>query len=312
MPQATNIAAIDAGSNALRMIIVHASSADEIYTLKKDRIALRLGHHVFTRNELDKATIKRAVDAFRRFSEAFKRHEVKLYRAVGTSALREAANRAELVERIYGETGLLLEVISGAEEARLVRQAVLMRLGKALHPRLILDLGGGSLEFNLMNGDTVRKAVTLPLGAVRLMETFDVSGVIRQKEADKIRRRVLYVLRREIGDAPNLSSAISAACGGNAETLAQLAPALSASGIEAMDMRALDLQLDSILGIGLERRMRRFKIRRDRAEVIAIAALVFSTLARWARIRYMLVPGVGVREGILEDLLASHFYKRKK
>ena len=142
MAHPANIAAIDAGSNALRLLISHAESPVGIYPLYNMRLPVRLGHHAFTRRHFNARTISMAVGAFRKFRQAMDRFHVREYRAVATSASREARNRRELLLRIKRATGIELEVIDGVEEARLVRNAVQALLGSRIQPRLVVDLGG--------------------------------------------------------------------------------------------------------------------------------------------------------------------------
>src|ERR1019366_4869944 len=98
------------------------------------------------------------------------------YRAVATSATREARNQGNFMERVYEASGIRLEVIDGAEEARLVRCAVRAAVAGKLSPRLVVDLGGGSLEVNLMKSGMVEESAALPIGTVRMMETFEIAG----------------------------------------------------------------------------------------------------------------------------------------
>src|SRR6476659_1915555 len=138
------LGAIDAGSNAIRVVIAELG-ATEIVRVEAERIPVRLGHHAFTRGELDEQTIDAAVAAFIHFRERFDHHKVSVFRAVATSAVRNASNRDVLLHRVYHEAGVELEVIEGEEEARLVRKSVVHALGPTgTPPRAILDLGGGS------------------------------------------------------------------------------------------------------------------------------------------------------------------------
>src|SRR4051794_30183946 len=143
----TRLGAIDAGSNAIRVVIAELGSA-ELVRIEAERIPVRLGHNTFTAGVLEGKTIDEAVAAFVDFRERFDHHQVSMYRAVATSPVRNATNRDVLLHRLYHEAGIELEVIDGEEEARLVRKAV----GQAMAgqpPRVILDLGGGSLEVNV-------------------------------------------------------------------------------------------------------------------------------------------------------------------
>ena len=156
MSAPVRLGAIDAGSNAIRVVIAELG-ASELIRIEAERVAVRLGHGAFTRGELDDATIDQAVAAFVHFRQRFDHHGVTMYRAVATSAVRNASNRDVLLHRLYHEAGIELEVIEGEEEARLVRKAVVNTLGAAgTPPRAILDLGGGSLEVNLRSGSAWR------------------------------------------------------------------------------------------------------------------------------------------------------------
>ncbi len=289
------------------MVIVRATSSTEIHKLETERAAVRLGHNAFTRHVLDASTLRKAARAFAHFRALMDRYHVASYRAVATSAAREARNRQELIERIRRKSGIELEVISGAEEARLVRAAALRAVGDDISPRLILDLGGGSLELNLMRGKALENTFTVPLGTVRLMETFSSGGAMGEDAADKLSRHILSVLRTVLPSQPDLSRAVAVATGGNPETLARIAAGPRFRGMDTLNLRLLRDRMWQILRLDVAGRMRNFRVRRDRAEVMGIAAIVLSTVGQWLNLRSMLIPGVGVREGVLLDLVAEQY-----
>src|SRR5439155_12811174 len=115
-------------------------------------------------------------EACSKFRGLLERYDVVDYYAVATSAMREAANRDTVLSRIRRETGIELSVIGPGEEARFVRQAVFAVAAGRFAPRVILDIGGGSLEISFLRGRRVSHAMALPLGAVRLMEMFQLAG----------------------------------------------------------------------------------------------------------------------------------------
>jgi exopolyphosphatase/guanosine-5'-triphosphate,3'-diphosphate pyrophosphatase len=300
------IVAIDAGSNAIRAAVARAASPSEIHEIATERWPVRLGHNVFTKRRLAPKTITRAVQTFRHFRATLQRYGVKLYRAVATSAVREAENRDVLREKILRETGIRLEVIDAAEEARLVLEAVHGALGPAV-PRLIVDLGGGSLEVTLLRDWKVTESIALPIGTVRLMESMKLTGVVDEDQFERIHHRVLSLIRSAWPDPPNLSRYPAVFCGGNAEALARVAPGPRLRGVPSIHVRLLRDRAWEILRRDIRSRMRTFRVRRDRAEVMGIAAVVFLCLAEHAKLETLLVPGVGVREGILCELAAEHF-----
>ena len=301
------IAAVDAGSNAIRAGVARVSSATDIRLTARERAAVRLGHLAFTHHRLNRLTIARAVEAFRSFRRLIDHYNVKEYRAVATSAVREARNRDELIRRIYRETGIRLDVIDSAEEARLVRSAVVGVLPEGISPRLIIDLGGGSLEISVMRGSSVERNLALPLGTVRLMETFGLNGAFTDEQFELLRHHVLLKLKTLWPKQGNFSRSAAVACGGNAEALARLAPGARVAGLETLNLRLLREHLWDVLGLDVPGRMKSFGVRRDRAEVIGIATVVFCALADWLKLPTLVVPGVGVREGILRDLALEHF-----
>jgi exopolyphosphatase/guanosine-5'-triphosphate,3'-diphosphate pyrophosphatase len=297
-PERTTLGAIDAGSNAIRMVVAELGPS-ELIRVEAERVPVRLGHGAFTRGELDDAVIDQAVAAFIHFRERFDHHGVMIYRAVGTSAVRNATNRDVLLHRLYHEAGIELEVIDGEEEARLVRKSVVHSLGPTgTPPRAILDLGGGSLEVNLRFGSGWR-GYSLPVGTVRLMETFGLDGAIAEAEAGMVRRYTATLMHTIARGATG--NGLAAATGGNAEALAKLVGDGNPV-TPSFELAALEKALPSIVGVSVEDRMAQFGVKRDRAEVLAIAALVFATAARQLGISRLVAPGVGVREAVLLEL----------
>lgn len=291
------LGAIDAGSNAIRVVIAELGPS-ELVRIEAERVPVRLGHGAFTRGELDAQTIDQAVAAFIHFRERFDAHQVSIYRAVATSAVRGASNRDVLLHRLYHEAGIELEVIEGEEEARLVRKAVVHALPAGTTPRAILDLGGGSLEVNLRQGASWR-GYSLPVGTVRLLETFGLDGAIGDAEAGMVRRytaTLMQTISRGIS-----STGVAAATGGNAEALAKIVGDGNPL-TPAIELAALEKALPAIVGASVDDRIARYGIKRDRAEVIGIAALVFATAARQLGISKLVCPNVGIREAVLLEL----------
>jgi len=290
----TRLGAIDAGSNAIRIVIAELGST-ELVRIEAERIPVRLGHNTFTAGVLEAKTIDEAVTAFVHFRERFDHHQVTMYRAVATSAVRNATNRDVLLHRLYHEAGIELEVIEGEEEARLVRKAVTQAAHPGQPPQIILDLGGGSLEVNLRRG-SVWRGHSLPVGTVRLLETFGLDGAIQDAEAGMVRRYTATLMTPIARAAAGHTTA--AITGGNADALAKI----FGDGSGAFELAALEKGLPSVVGASVEERISKFGVKRDRAEVLGIAALVFATVARQLGIARLVAPGVGVREGVLIEL----------
>jgi exopolyphosphatase/guanosine-5'-triphosphate,3'-diphosphate pyrophosphatase len=298
------IGAIDAGSNAIRIVIAQVTATDvsEIVRVEEERVPVRLGHNAFTSGTLTAATIDATVAAFVGFRARFDHHDVTLHRAVATSALRTATNRAVLLHRLHHETGIDVDVIPGDEEAALVRAAVLHAMGAQTTPNVILDLGGGSLEVNLRHG-TVWRGTSLPVGTVRLMETFGLDGPIGDAEAAMV-RRYTATLMQPVAARSASGDAIAAITGGNAEALAKIFGDGHPT-TPSFDVEELERGLPRLIATGIDERMDSLGIKRDRAEVIGIAALVFSTAARALGVRRLVSAGVGLRDGVLLELAST-------
>jgi exopolyphosphatase/guanosine-5'-triphosphate,3'-diphosphate pyrophosphatase len=311
MPEPVQIAAIDAGSNAVRLSVARAYSALDIEPLQTERYPLRLGESVFLRPRFSEEIFKKAVKAFRHLHEVMDEFGVTTYRAVATSATREARNRQAFLRTIKRKSGIALEVISSAEESRLGRVAVEAALGPASPPRCIVDLGGGSLDISILRDHNVEQGAQLPLGTVRLMSTLNLPGVIRPTQGEQVRRYVRALLESRLVPRPYLAEGIAVALGGNAETLAEIAPGPREHGLQTMELSLLRERLPGILGRDVRERMKVFGVRRDRADVMGIAAITFITLGRYLNLRLFAIPGVGVREGLLQEIARDTFTRKE-
>lgn len=311
MSEPVHIAAIDAGSNAVRLSVARAYSALDIEPLHTERYPLRLGESVFVRHRFSEETFTKGVKAFRHLRGIMDEFGVSQYRAVATSASREARNRNAFVRHIKQKARLDLEVIDGAEESRLGREAVLAALGPENPPRCIIDLGGGSLEISILREHAVEHSAQLPAGTVRLMTTLNIPGVIRPPQAEQVRRYVRALLESRLPSRPNLGESIAVAVGGNAETLATVAPGPRLHGLPTLQLPLLRERLADILRRDLRDRMNTYGVRRDRADVMGIAAVTLITLGRYLNIRTLMIPSVGVREGLLQEIARDAFSRKE-
>jgi len=311
MSEPVHIAAIDAGSNAVRLSVARAHSALDIEPLVNERYPLRLGEGVFLRHRFSEGLLKKSVKAFIHLKEIMDEYGVTRYRAVATSASREARNSRTLVHRIKQATGLRLEVISSKEESRLGREAAIAALGPESPPICVVDLGGGSLEINILRDHAILQSAQLPIGTVRLMTTLGIPGVIRPAQAEQVRRYLRALLDSRLPSRPNLGDQVCVALGGNAETLANVAPGPRREGLPSLEISLLRERLADILQRDVRERMKTYGVRRDRADVMGIAAIIFSVLARYLNIRQFLIPTVGIREGLLQEIAREAFSRKE-
>jgi exopolyphosphatase/guanosine-5'-triphosphate,3'-diphosphate pyrophosphatase len=319
------LAAIDIGSNAIRLRVVEVDAPvmgpdgprfSAFRDVLVDRVPVRLGHDVFTKGRLETGVIGAACDALRRFRAAMDGAKVDRYRAVATSAARESSNGDLFVERAEREAGVHVEVIEGVEEARLVQLAVAERLRIQGRSAVLIDIGGGSTELTLLPSSESMTPGTfsrsLPIGTVRMVEAFlEGRGPI-----DAVHRSLLdeYIDRVFVEAIPELVSLTGGkvdlliGTGGNIETLADLCPVLSAfpEG-RAIDVPAMRLLLDQLCARSVDERAQAWGLRPDRADTIVPAAAVLCKVAAAFNSATIAAPGVGLKEGVLVDLARAHF-----
>jgi exopolyphosphatase/guanosine-5'-triphosphate,3'-diphosphate pyrophosphatase len=316
-------AALDLGSNALRLRIVeaHAPNGKEQLSLLPEaasafrevvslRAPVRLGSEVFVTGRLAAASIGQACGALREFRQEMDAAKVDAYRAAATSAVREAQNGAVLVERARREAGIELEVIEGVEEARLIQLAVVRRLGLADRRALLVDVGGGSTELTYLDRGSNAFAMSLPLGTVRLIEMY----LRAAKTVDRARQKLLFEgVDRALAEAlPQLAKTpfeVLVGTGGNVDTLAELCPTKGgfAGYPRAVDVAAMRALLGKLFALTPEQRRDGFGLRPDRADTIVPAASIFARVAATFGTTAIVAPGVGLKEGILEELADKYF-----
>ncbi|XXY52193.1 Ppx/GppA phosphatase family protein [Sorangium sp. So ce269] len=334
------LAAIDIGSNAIRLRIVDvdppalgafgagwdpalagpssgAPDAPRFHPFRDvhaDRASVRLGHDVFTKGRLEPGVIGAACEALRRFRTAMDAAKVDRYRAVATSAAREAQNGDLFVERAAREAGVHVEVIEGVEEARLVQLAVRERVPLGERTALLVDIGGGSTELTLLRGRGALFSRSLPVGTVRMVETFleDRRPVNpgHRRLVEEYVDRVMVEATREIVEllGPGSGVDLLVGTGGNIETLADLCPVPSgAAEGRAIDVAAMSRLLDEMAPKTPEERAQIYGLRPDRADTIVPAATILSRISQAFAQPLIVAPGVGLKEGVLVDLAHAHF-----
>ena len=286
------LAAIDVGTNAVRLEIARALPDGTLETIHQERDPIRPGEGVFTSGVIGKAVAARLLGTLRRYAALCRRHRAKV-RAVATSAVREARNQEEIVRRVRQETGLTLEVVSGREEARLICLGVLD--GRAASARtLVLDIGGGSTEVALGVGEKPSALHSVALGSVRLTEIFGSSGKVSPERLAVMRSYAEEAFRDQLPDGlPRASVALG--CSGTIN-------AIVAAGSESrrLTRRRLEKTVVELAGLTLAERRRRFEPRR--AEIIVAGAVILEAAMRHLGLEAVVAVDTGLRNGVLRDL----------
>ena len=217
-----NLAAIDVGSNAIRLAISSVDGDRKLTSLENLREPVRLGQDVFSKGTISDETLQQSIEAFGRFKEAIDRNGVKWSRAVATSALREAMNRDMFIDRITQRCAIEIAVIEPEEEARLIYLAVASKINLKGKTAMLIDIGGGSTEVTLAADDSIVWSESYRMGAVRLLQLLEGRKHGEREFNQLVREYVESTqqrLRREIaGKKMN----VCVGTGGNIETLGNL------------------------------------------------------------------------------------------
>jgi exopolyphosphatase/guanosine-5'-triphosphate,3'-diphosphate pyrophosphatase len=302
------VGGIDVGSNAIRFLAAEFSAPGKYRVLAESREPVRLGHEVFLSGKLARGAMEAAVEAIAGFRAQLEALGIAHYRAVATSATRESRNGEEFVSRVRRETGIELEVITGSEEARLVYEAVKAQVPFGRKKWLLVDLGGGSVEVSLVDSTAILWSESHTMGSVRLLEELAGSS----EEPGRFQRLLeeyaatlrIPVIARQWNPAGLIAT------GGNIEALARLMGADTGRGrVATLPVADLRRVIAVLSRLSYKQRVEQLGLREDRADVILPAAMVYERVATLAEAEAVLVPAVGLKDGLLVDLvddLASH------
>ena len=263
MGTAPRFGIVDMGSNAIRFLIAEVSGEDRTTVLENHRLAVRLGRESFRTGRIPDTTIAATVDAFRRFRADCDRLAVRHIRAIATSAMRDAHNRHMLADRVQEASGIEIEVISGTQEAYLLKLGVEQRMDLSSGCSLLVDVGGGSVEVMLVEDGSVVTADSYRLGALRMLMAFAETGGVGDAFVTLVQRHLRSLDNRIVERFAGRRIDRYAATGGNIDTLADLANARR------------DPRPDEVERVGLGKIEKRVKVIGD---AIAIRPLAYASL----------------------------------
>ena len=313
-----NLAAIDVGSNAIRLSIASVDGERELNSLENLREPVRLGQDVFANGSITDNTLEQAVDTFKKFKEAIDRNGVNWSKAVATSALREANNRDIFIDRISQTCGIDVNVIEPEEEARLIHLAIAGKVNLKNKTAMLVDIGGGSTEVTLTSDDSIVSTESYRMGAVRLLQLLSsgISGKEKRNGEKEFNQLVKeYVestqqrLKREIGSK---KINVCVGTGGNIETLGSLRKEMLGKEREtSIQIDELDTIVKKLQALSFEERIQQLKMRPDRADVIVPASIILQQIAKVAGVEEILIPKVGLKEGLLSDMVVDLYEETK-
>lgn len=304
------LGAIDVGSNSIRLLVAEFDPEGGIKIVDEVKDQPRLASGLGESKRLDEFAMARAIQAMRRMREVAERRGVRRIMAVATSAVREAENGKAFVDRVRHEVGIPLKIIDPDMEAALSWRSVAHHFNLATGRALVADIGGGSLELiGAVNG-LVELTESLPLGAVRLTERFLFEGKSRQKEIERLRRKVRKQLKKA-GRWREWSNATIIGSGGTFTNLARMVLArrgheTDAAHGEIIKTAEVEQLLEWLCSLSAEKRRDVPGLNPQRADIILAGLAVTAELLSLVEARNVTVSAFGLREGLLLELLGPH------
>ncbi|MFO7723152.1 MAG: Ppx/GppA family phosphatase [Bacteroidales bacterium] len=287
-------ASVDIGSNAVRLLFasVYENSGGEIIPEKATlvRIPVRLGMDVFATGRISafrQSMLIRTLQAFKLLIDVY---DPISYRACATAAMREAANRTEVLHAIKEATGFEIAVIDGHEEARLISSCNNFHLNPAIRHNLYIDVGGGSTELSLFDGKNLLASESFNIGTIRLMN-------------DRVNDEAWGLMKDWIKNNIPVGEKIN--CIGSGGNINKLVKLFGGPTDFVISRKKLKGAYELLRDMTVQERADRYGMRSDRADVIVPAAEIFLKITKWGKISRITAPKFGLADGLaIEQFLA--------
>ncbi len=300
-----NSAAIDLGTNSIKILIVRRDADGHMHVLFRHRAVVRLGEGTFSKdgktNKLSKEVQARTLKVFQDYAKFLEAYKVDVVRATGTSALRESKNGADFVKEVRDKTGIALEVLPAVEEARLIVKGVSSEMPLPNKSVLFIDIGGGSCEISSVKKTKIEKFVSLPLGAVRLTELYLPQSKAQVEQLKKLDHAILKSLKDNWPNPEKYKLALGSA--GTIRALGRIVSKtelteddrlINAGQLERVSLKVAKMSRKAIAALpGVDAK---------RAEILVAGTRVLNQIFKYFNIAEMKVSQRGLREGLLIDL----------
>lgn len=287
------VAAIDIGSNAMRLLICGVYDKGKNNNIKKvslTRLPVRLGEEAFLEGTVSTATQKRFLKAMETYRNILDVYGIENYRACATSALREAANGQNIVDHVKKQTGISIEIISGDQEAEYIFGGHFRDNTVTNQHYVYVDIGGGSTEISILKGSDVRESASFQVGTLRLLNQSVPKSVLREmkKWVEEKTAKLKHV--EMVGS------------GGNVNKIYKLSGTGYPNPMLYGDLKKMRNKLSKL---SVEERMLKYKLNPDRADVIVPAANICHKVMKWSDAGILHVPKIGLSDGIIIDMLKN-------
>lgn len=292
----TNYAAIDIGSNAVRLLIKHveedSNGVPHFSKVLLLRIPLRLGFDVFAMGKISEQKEKNLIRLMKSYRHIMKIYDVDSYRACATSAMRDAANGMQIIKYIRKKTDIKIDIIDGQEEARMIYNNHIEQLEDRTGNYMYVDVGGGSTEINLLSQGELVCSRSYNIGTVRILNQAVKDSEWQRLKDDMAALALSYSQINIIGS------------GGNINKLYRLADKKDKKQ-KRMTVDTLRQLYDSLKVLTVEERMEQYGLKPDRADVIVPAGTIFLTIADLIQAAFIYVPVIGLSDGIIDNLYVN-------
>ena len=284
-------AAVDIGSNAIRLLIATVIEKEGFPTQFKKtslvRLPIRLGADVFLKGNVSPVNYQRLLDAMQAFSLIIKTHNVVAFRACATSAMREAKNGLEIVSKLKAATGIDIQIIDGNDEAAIIASTDLKQLISDNKVFLYVDVGGGSTEFTVFaNGKNIASH-SFKLGTVRIINGMVEDAMWEQAQQWVTQHTKAYSKINVIGS------------GGNINSIYRFSEKKVGQPLSYLFMSNF---YEKVKQYDYNQRVFELKMNPDRADVIIPATRIYLSAMKWAKAKNMYVPKIGLADGIVKQL----------
>lgn len=287
------LAAIDIGSNAIRLLInfVYEKEGNTPIFNKTSivRMPIRLGQDVFIDGKISDLNADRICDAMQSYALMMKVYGVEHYRAYATSAMREAKNGQNIVDKIENRSGLNIEIIDGKTEAELIFSTELSSFVQDNKTYLYVDVGGGSTELTLLKDNKIFASKSFGVGTVRLLENM-------------VNPEVFPAMQKWINEYVGDEEIELIGSGGNINHVYKY------SGVKlgnTLGTNYLTKHYKLLLTMTTEQRMQNFNMKPDRADVVVFALQIYTNVLKWSKATKIHVPKIGLSDGIIRSLYAD-------
>lgn len=303
----SRLAAIDIGSNSVRLLVAEALRGGAYRILDEEREPTRLGRSVSSQGRLDDESMDKTLQALRTFKEIAAGYQVTSLRTIATCAVREARNGPEFCRRVREEVGLEVEVIAGDREARLAFASVQNAFDLAGKNVVVADIGGGSTEIVFATGNLIESIFSTPLGAVRLTEQFALGETATLTDFERMEEEVGDCLKKRT-TRPLFAPHFLVGCGGTFTTLAELVMATKkqsdapVAGYKVSQAEVRHL-LDRLRKMPLRARRSMAGMTPDRGDIIVAGLTIVDALMKRFRVNTLVIHTRGVRDGLVREMI---------